>query len=215
MPGEGATTGTRRQAAFKRERARRTPTPCAPALDEPPRRMHHTRFRAEPGASPSASRQPGRSLRRTRLGRRVIGDSAPRQRRPSPLGGPAAVSRCGGITGLPPGRYMLVHTVNPDRSLAELTYQNNTSRALIRVARDARGPPPSCSSDVGACALGQPARVPPTASLSASSSRRIPSAISSRRSIASGSAHRPNEIRPAAETIATRSACLCATSASE
>ena len=45
------------------------------------------------------------------------------------------------ITGLPPGRYILVHTVNPDRSLAELTYENNTSRALIRIARGARGRP--------------------------------------------------------------------------
>jgi hypothetical protein len=45
------------------------------------------------------------------------------------------------ITGLPPGRYLLVHTVNPDRSLAELSYENNTSRALIRIARDARGRP--------------------------------------------------------------------------
>jgi hypothetical protein len=45
------------------------------------------------------------------------------------------------ITGLPPGRYILAHTVNPDRSLAELTYENNTSRALIRIARDARGRP--------------------------------------------------------------------------
>ena len=33
--------------------------------------------------------------------------------------------------------------------------------------------------------------------------------------MASGSAHKPNEMRPAAETTATRSACLCATSASE
>jgi Lysyl oxidase len=45
------------------------------------------------------------------------------------------------ITGLPPGRHVLVHTVNPDRSLAELSYENNTSRALIRIARDARGRP--------------------------------------------------------------------------
>jgi Lysyl oxidase len=45
------------------------------------------------------------------------------------------------ITDLPPGRYVLVHTVNPDRSLAELTYRNNTSRATIRIARDARGRP--------------------------------------------------------------------------
>jgi hypothetical protein len=45
------------------------------------------------------------------------------------------------ITDLTPGRYVLVHTVNPDRSLAELSYRNNTSRAAIRIARDARGRP--------------------------------------------------------------------------
>jgi hypothetical protein len=45
------------------------------------------------------------------------------------------------ITDLPPGRYILVHTVNPDHALAELTHGNNTSRLLIRIARDARGRP--------------------------------------------------------------------------
>jgi Lysyl oxidase len=45
------------------------------------------------------------------------------------------------ISDLPPGRYVLVHTVNPDRSLAESTYRNNSSRAAIRIARDARGRP--------------------------------------------------------------------------
>jgi Lysyl oxidase len=45
------------------------------------------------------------------------------------------------ITDLHPGRYLLVHTVNPDHALAELSYRNNTSRAAIRMARDARGRP--------------------------------------------------------------------------
>jgi Lysyl oxidase len=45
------------------------------------------------------------------------------------------------ITDVPAGRYVLVHTVNPDRSLAELTYRNNTSRSAIRIARDAHGRP--------------------------------------------------------------------------
>jgi hypothetical protein len=40
------------------------------------------------------------------------------------------------VTDLPPGRYVLVHTVNPGRSLAESTYGNNTSRATIRIVRD-------------------------------------------------------------------------------
>ena len=38
-----------------------------------------------------------------------------------------------------PGRYVRVHTVNPDRSLAERIYGNNRSRAASRIARVARG----------------------------------------------------------------------------
>src|SRR5919108_1397349 len=34
-----------------------------------------------------------------------------------------------------PGRYVLVQTVNPDRSLAERIYGNNRSRAASRIAR--------------------------------------------------------------------------------
>jgi Lysyl oxidase len=45
------------------------------------------------------------------------------------------------ITDVPAGRYALTHTVNPDRSLAELSYRNNASRAAIRIARDARDRP--------------------------------------------------------------------------
>ena len=45
------------------------------------------------------------------------------------------------VTGVPTGRYVLVHTVNPDHSLGERTYRNNTSRALIHITRDTRGRP--------------------------------------------------------------------------
>ena len=45
------------------------------------------------------------------------------------------------ITDLPAGRYLLLHTVNPDRSLTESSYRNNRSRAEIRIVRDARGRP--------------------------------------------------------------------------
>jgi mono/diheme cytochrome c family protein len=39
------------------------------------------------------------------------------------------------ITGLKPGRYYLVHRVNPDRLLAETSYANNVSSALISISR--------------------------------------------------------------------------------
>ena len=45
------------------------------------------------------------------------------------------------ITDVLPGRYRLVHTVNPDRSLAELSYRNNMSVLPIRIARTAAGVP--------------------------------------------------------------------------
>jgi lysyl oxidase len=35
------------------------------------------------------------------------------------------------VTGLPPGRYVLVHRVNPDRVLREASYANNAASALI------------------------------------------------------------------------------------
>lgn len=35
------------------------------------------------------------------------------------------------VTGLPPGRYVLVHTANPDRVLREVSYANNSASALI------------------------------------------------------------------------------------
>lgn len=45
------------------------------------------------------------------------------------------------ITDLVPGRYRLVHTVNPDRTLIERSYSNNSSSLLIRIGRAAAGRP--------------------------------------------------------------------------
>lgn len=45
------------------------------------------------------------------------------------------------ITRLPRGRYLLVHVVNPERSLRELDPANNVSSALIRIGRTRRGRP--------------------------------------------------------------------------
>lgn len=45
------------------------------------------------------------------------------------------------ITDVAPGRYRLVHTVNPDRSLAERSYVNNSSSLVIRIGRDGAGRP--------------------------------------------------------------------------
>jgi hypothetical protein len=39
------------------------------------------------------------------------------------------------VTDVPTGRYLLVHTVNPDRTFTERTRRNNQSSALIRIAR--------------------------------------------------------------------------------
>ncbi len=39
------------------------------------------------------------------------------------------------ITDLPAGRYLLVHTVNPDRTLVERTYANNSSTLPVRIVR--------------------------------------------------------------------------------
>lgn len=44
------------------------------------------------------------------------------------------------ITGLPAGRYRLVHTVNPDRTLAERSYANNRASVTIRITRGSGGP---------------------------------------------------------------------------
>ena len=45
------------------------------------------------------------------------------------------------ITDVPAGRYRLVHTVNPDRSLAERSYRNNRSSLPIRIGRVGAGRP--------------------------------------------------------------------------
>jgi hypothetical protein len=45
------------------------------------------------------------------------------------------------VTELSPGRYRLVHTVNPDRSLAERSYRNNVSSIALRIGRDDAGRP--------------------------------------------------------------------------
>jgi len=37
------------------------------------------------------------------------------------------------VTGLQPGRYVLVHRANPDRALRERSYANNAASALIRL----------------------------------------------------------------------------------
>jgi len=38
------------------------------------------------------------------------------------------------LTGLPPGRYLLVQTANPERRLRELDYANNAASALLRLS---------------------------------------------------------------------------------
>jgi hypothetical protein len=43
------------------------------------------------------------------------------------------------LTGLPPGRYLLVHTVNPDHELREADFSNNTSSLPLAIERP-RGP---------------------------------------------------------------------------
>jgi hypothetical protein len=43
------------------------------------------------------------------------------------------------VTGLAPGRYVLVHRVNADRDIRELDYANNAASALLDLVRDASG----------------------------------------------------------------------------
>ena len=45
------------------------------------------------------------------------------------------------VTGLPAGRYVLVHFVNPDRTIRESDYTNNASSALLEIRRPAGRPP--------------------------------------------------------------------------
>ena len=37
------------------------------------------------------------------------------------------------VTGMPPGRYVLVHRANPDRVLRERSYANNEASVLLRL----------------------------------------------------------------------------------
>ena len=37
------------------------------------------------------------------------------------------------VTGVPPGRYVLVHRANPDRVLRERSYANNAASALVEL----------------------------------------------------------------------------------
>lgn len=43
------------------------------------------------------------------------------------------------ITGLPPGRYLLVHRVNPDGEVREASYANNAASALVELRRTGDG----------------------------------------------------------------------------
>jgi hypothetical protein len=43
------------------------------------------------------------------------------------------------VTGLPAGRYVLVHRANPARDLLESSYANNAASALLELDRDGRG----------------------------------------------------------------------------
>jgi hypothetical protein len=45
------------------------------------------------------------------------------------------------VTGLSPGRYVLVHRVNPGRDLLEASYANNAASVLLRLSRPSRGKP--------------------------------------------------------------------------
>ena len=42
------------------------------------------------------------------------------------------------VTGLPAGRYLLVHRVNADRSLREADYTNDAASVLLEIGRDGR-----------------------------------------------------------------------------
>jgi Lysyl oxidase len=45
------------------------------------------------------------------------------------------------VTGLSPGRYVLVHRVNPRRDLLESSYANNAASVLLELSRQAAGKP--------------------------------------------------------------------------
>lgn len=44
------------------------------------------------------------------------------------------------VTGLPRGRYVLIHRVNPTRDVRESSYANNAASALFELGRDGQGP---------------------------------------------------------------------------
>jgi len=44
------------------------------------------------------------------------------------------------VTGLPRGRYVLIHRVNPTRDVRESSYANNAASALLELGRDGQGP---------------------------------------------------------------------------
>jgi hypothetical protein len=43
------------------------------------------------------------------------------------------------VTGLSPGRYVLIHRVNPTRDVRESSYANNAASALVELGRDRQG----------------------------------------------------------------------------
>jgi hypothetical protein len=43
------------------------------------------------------------------------------------------------VTGLSPGRYVLIHRVNPTRDVRESSYANNAASALVELGRDGQG----------------------------------------------------------------------------
>jgi hypothetical protein len=45
------------------------------------------------------------------------------------------------VTGLAPGRYVLVHRVNSDRDIRESSYADNAASVLLELRRDSRGKP--------------------------------------------------------------------------
>jgi Lysyl oxidase len=45
------------------------------------------------------------------------------------------------VTDVPAGRYLLVHRVNPERTLRETNYRNNAASVLLELRRPKRGPP--------------------------------------------------------------------------
>ncbi len=53
---------------------------------------------------------------------------------------PALEGQSVDVTNLPPGRYMLVHRANPDRTIEESDYENNAASVLIQLRRSGELP---------------------------------------------------------------------------